>query len=115
MVHQGTRTGRERLGGDPGPRRFQDRAGRVLPAEDLERGDKVAVKLSDDSVAHYQVVRVAQYANEDFPAPKVYAKSAGRPALNLVTCGGKYDREAGGYQSNVVVFTKYLWATGRTT
>lgn len=80
----------------------------------LERGDKVAVKLSDDSVAHYQVVRVTQYANEDFPAPKVYASSAGRPALNLVTCGGEYDREAGGYQSNVVVYTKYLWATGRT-
>jgi hypothetical protein len=33
------------------------------------------------------------------------------PALNLVTCGGKYDRESGGYQSNVVVYTKYLWAT----
>jgi LPXTG-site transpeptidase (sortase) family protein len=82
---------------------------------ELERGDKVAVKLSDDSVAHYQVVRVAQYANEDFPAPKVYAKSNGRPALNLVTCGGTYDRDAGGYQSNIVVFTKYLWATGRRT
>jgi LPXTG-site transpeptidase (sortase) family protein len=80
---------------------------------DLERGDKVAVKLSDDSVAHYQVVRVAQYANEDFPAPQVYAESNGRPALNLVTCGGRYDRDAGGYQSNIVVFTKYLWATGR--
>jgi LPXTG-site transpeptidase (sortase) family protein len=82
--------------------------------KNLERGDKVTVKLSDDSVAHYQVVRVTQYANEDFPAPKIYAKSDGRPALNLVTCGGKYDRDAGGYQSNVVVYTKYLWATGRT-
>ena len=82
--------------------------------KNLERGDKVAVKLSDDSVAHYQVERVAQYANEDFPAPKVYASSKGRPALNLVTCAGEYDRDAGGYQSNVVVYTKYLWATGRT-
>lgn len=81
--------------------------------QDLDRGDRIAVQLSDRSVAHYEVVQVAQYANEDFPAQKVYADSNGRPALNLVTCGGKYDREAGGYQSNVVVYTTYLWATGR--
>jgi LPXTG-site transpeptidase (sortase) family protein len=80
----------------------------------LERGDTVVVKLSDDSVAHYQVERIALYANEDFPASKVYASSNGRPALNLVTCGGAYDRDAGGYQSNVVVFTTYLRTTGRT-
>ncbi len=82
--------------------------------KNLERGEKVAVKLSDDSVAHYQVVRVALYANEDFPAQKVYSASVGQPALNLVTCGGSYDRDAGGYQSNVVVYTKFLGATGRT-
>ncbi len=82
--------------------------------KNLERGEKVAVKLSDDSVAHYQVVRVALYENEDFPAQKVYSASVGRPALNLVTCGGSYDRDAGGYQSNVVVYTKYLGATDRT-
>jgi len=82
--------------------------------KNLERGEKVAVRLSDDSVAHYQVVRVALYANEDFPAQKVYSASVGKPALNLVTCGGSYDRDAGGYQSNVVVYTKYLGATGGT-
>ncbi len=83
--------------------------------QELDRGDRIAVKLSDRSVAHYEVVQVTQYANEDFPAQKVYAGSNGRPALNLVTCGGKYDREAGGYQSNIVVYTTYLWATGRET
>lgn len=77
----------------------------------LGTGDQVAVKLSDDTVAHYQVARVAQYANEDFPASKVYAGSPERPALNLVTCGGEYDRADGGYQSNVVVYATYLWAT----
>jgi len=82
--------------------------------KNLERGDTVAVNLSDDSVAQYQVDRVALYANENFPAQKVYAASAGRPALNLVTCGGRYDREAGGYQSNVVVYTTYLGVSART-
>jgi LPXTG-site transpeptidase (sortase) family protein len=79
----------------------------------LGPGDHVNVKLSDGSLAHYQVTRVAHYKNEDFPAAKVYATPSPRPALNLITCGGEYDKAAGGYQSNVVVFTKYLWATGR--
>ena len=83
--------------------------------KNLDKGDQIAVKLSDHTVAHYQVTQVAQYANKDFPAKKVYAGSPDRPALNLVTCGGKYDRAAGGYQSNVVVYTKYLWATQSTT
>jgi LPXTG-site transpeptidase (sortase) family protein len=83
--------------------------------KDLDPGDQIAVKLSDHTVAHYQVARVAQYANRDFPAVKVYAGSPNRPALNLVTCGGKYDRDAGGYQSNVIVYTKYLGATQSTT
>ena len=77
----------------------------------LEATDRVAVRLSDGSVAHFEVTRVVTYANEDFPAQKVYAGKPSRPVLNLVTCGGEYDRAAGGYQSNVVVYTKYLWAS----
>jgi LPXTG-site transpeptidase (sortase) family protein len=82
--------------------------------KDLDRGDHIAVELSDKTVAHYRVARVAQYANRDFPAVKVYAGSPDRPALNLVTCGGEYDRDAGGYQSNVVVYAEYLRATQST-
>jgi hypothetical protein len=78
----------------------------------LKPGNRIAVRLSDAAVAHFQVTRVASYANRDFPARKVYGGAVGdRPTLNLVTCGGKYDREAGGYQSNVVVYATYLWAT----
>lgn len=79
--------------------------------KNLDPGDQIAVKLDSGSVAHFEVTRVAQYPIEDFPRYKVYAGKPDRPALNLVTCGGKYDREAGGYQSNVVVYTTYLWAT----
>lgn len=83
--------------------------------KNLDPGDQIAVELSDDTVAHYRVARVARYANRDFPAEKVYAGSPDIPALNLVTCGGKYDRDAGGYQSNVVVYAKYVRATQSTT
>ena len=78
----------------------------------LKPGNTIAVRLSDAAVAHFEVSRVVSYANRDFPAKKVYEGRPGdRPTLNLVTCGGKYDKEAGGYQSNVVVYTTYLWAT----
>lgn len=79
----------------------------------LSAGDLIAVTLSDRTVTHYKVARVAQYANNDFPAQKVYAGSPGRPTLNLVTCGGEYNRANGGYQSNVVVYTTYVRATKR--
>ena len=83
--------------------------------QDLKPADRVAVRLSDRAIAHFEVTRVVSYANEKFPAQKVYAVKTPRPVLNLVTCGGEYDRSAGGYQSNVVVYTKYLWTSGTNT
>lgn len=77
----------------------------------LEPGDRVHVRLSNGDTAHFAVARVATYANEKFPAQQVYAGSPRRPALNLVTCGGAYDPDAGGYQANVVVYTAYLHTT----
>lgn len=73
---------------------------------ELVAGDRVEVLLSDGSVGTFRVDRVATYANEDFPAEQVYAGSPGRATLNLVTCGGVYDADRGGYQSNVVVFAE---------
>lgn len=81
----------------------------------LKPADRVAVRLSDGMVAHFEVTRVVSYANEAFPADEVYDGNVDRPVLNLVTCGGEYDRAAGGYQSNVVVYTKYLWGTSSDT
>ena len=49
---------------------------------------------------------VETYANADFPAQRVYAGSRRARTLDLVTCGGAYDAERGGYQSNVVVYTR---------
>ena len=77
----------------------------------LETGDRVHVGLSDGKTVHFAVRRVATYPNERFPAQRVYAGSPRRPALNLVTCGGAFDPAAGGYQANVVVYTKYLQTT----
>ena len=72
----------------------------------LRTGDHIEVGLSDDTVVTFEVRRVATFANAEFPAQRVYAGTRGRRALNLVTCGGEYDRDRGGYQANVVVFTE---------
>ena len=68
--------------------------------------DRVQVVLSDDTLVTFEVTSVETYANADFPAERVYAGTSRVAALNLVTCGGEYDRERGGYQSNVVVYTR---------
>lgn len=76
----------------------------------LEKGNRVDVRLADGSVAHFAVQDVVTYPNRDFPARKVYA-SPGYRALNLVTCGGAYDKGRGGYQSNVVAYTRWTGTT----
>jgi len=69
---------------------------------ELQPGERIAVRLDDASTVYFRVHSVTTYANEDFPAQKVYGRQ-GRSVLNLVTCGGSYDAANGGYQSNVVV------------
>lgn len=69
----------------------------------LTPGDEVEVVGNDGTATRFEVTSIATYANEDFPAQKVY-RPAGRPGLALVTCGGRYDAANGGYQSNVVVY-----------
>lgn len=76
-------------------------------------GDRVEVQSSEGVVVAFEVIRVATFANQDFPARQVYAGSPGRVTLNLVTCGGEYDASRGGYQANVVVFTEVVAADRR--
>ena len=78
----------------------------------LRPGNRVEVRLSDGAVAHFAVARVVTYANRQFPARRVYAGDPRRRGLTLVTCGGAYDPNAGGYQSNVVVYTRFLRTRG---
>ena len=76
----------------------------------LVPGNHVDVRLRNGATAHFAVRKVATYPNDEFPARKVYA-SQGVRALNLVTCGGVYDKAHGGYQSNVVAYTRLVGTT----
>ncbi|HWS31336.1 MAG TPA: class F sortase [Actinoplanes sp.] len=70
---------------------------------EVEVGDPIAVRRKDGTVARFEVSRVAVFAKREFPSAEVYA-APDRPGLRLITCGGVFDRGAGSYESNVVVF-----------
>lgn len=70
----------------------------------LKAGDKVDVSLTNGVVSHFVVQTVETYSKSQFPAAKVYA-SHGYSALQLITCGGKFDKATGHYESNVVAYT----------
>jgi hypothetical protein len=76
----------------------------------LRVGDRVEVRLADGVVAHFTVTKVAMYPKEQFPARQVYA-SHGYSALQLVTCGGKFDTHTRSYLSNVVASTSLVATT----
>lgn len=76
----------------------------------LRVGDRIEVRLADGVVAHFAVRAVETYLKREFPARRVYA-SRGYSALQLVTCGGTFDRRARSYLSNVVVYTSLVATT----
>lgn len=69
----------------------------------LRPGDEVMVTRADGVVAVFRVDEVARYPKDDFPTELVYGASD-RALLRLITCGGVFDRAAGHYRDNVVVF-----------
>jgi len=69
----------------------------------LSPGDQVVIERADDSIASFTVLRVERYPKDRFPTQTVYG-DVENPELRLITCGGQFDREAGSYRDNIVVF-----------
>ena len=76
----------------------------------LHPGDAVEVSLADGVIVHFAVTTVAMYSKAQFPAQQVYA-SHRYSALQLVTCGGQFDRASGHYLSNIVAYTTLVATT----
>jgi len=64
-------------------------------------GDRVRVTSSDGSGQRYTVVGVRRYDRQALPA-ELFART-GPERLRIVTCGGDYLPDEGGYQQNLVV------------
>lgn len=75
---------------------------------DLRRlpiGSEVHVDRADGSTVTFRVTGRAQVPKTLFPTDLVYGATL-EPSLRLVTCGGDFDRTAGSYLDNVIVYAK---------
>ncbi len=70
----------------------------------LRPGNRVYVRQAGGRLAVFRVTAVRQYAKARFPTARVYGP-APDPELHLITCGGAFDAAAGGYLSNIVVYS----------
>jgi hypothetical protein len=70
--------------------------GRAEPGQSLE------VTLADGRRLRFEVVAVDRTAKAALALDALFARD-GSPLLRVVTCGGDYLRDEGGYQDNIVV------------
>jgi hypothetical protein len=71
--------------------------------DELGPGDRVEVGLADGSFAVFVVDRSVTVPQQGFPTAEVYGPTPDAQ-LRLITCDGAYDRAAGRYLHNLVVF-----------
>jgi sortase (surface protein transpeptidase) len=84
-----------RDGRDQGQGVFYD-----LGAMDL--GDRVRVRDDAGDVLVFEVVARESLSKKGLPYDELFAAN-GPPRLTLISCGGEYDADRGGYQDNVIV------------
>lgn len=68
----------------------------------LEVDDEVVVRTDDGQDLRFAVVSRESIRKKRLPYEELFAVD-GPPRLTLISCGGEYDPDAGGYQDNVVV------------
>lgn len=68
----------------------------------LSPGDQISVVNSAQKTLTYRVVARQFISKKRLPVQELFAVT-GPPRLTLISCGGYYDRDNGGYQDNVVV------------
>lgn len=70
----------------------------------LQAGDKIQVERGDGTMFTYSVVKTEKYTADNVDmGVALNSAVAGKPALNLMTCAGKYSVE-NGYDQRLVVF-----------
>lgn len=67
-------------------------------------GDRIVIELENGDEVRFRVRDIGVFLRSKFPTDRVYGGSQNASELRLITCTGEYDRNRGGYQSNVVVF-----------
>jgi len=71
----------------------------------LKSGDDIFVVDGNNNKKHFQVISSEKYGTESAPLEKIFGASDGT-YLNLITCGGVWDKAKNNYSERVVIFTK---------
>ena len=95
----GAGTGSVVLAGHLDSKRFG--LGPLVGLRDVETRDVVRVTRADGSLRRYTVLDVRRYDRQALPE-KLFART-GPERLRIITCGGDYLPDEGGYQQNLVV------------
>lgn len=80
----------------------RDGPGVFFTLSTLAPGDRIEVERRDGSMVAFRVVGTQTVPKDRFPRDAVYGPTP-VSELRLITCGGRFDRSAGRYPSNVVV------------
>lgn len=73
--------------------------------DEVAVGDLVEVHDVDGTLHTYRVTETADYPKAAFPTARVFGATAA-DTLRVITCGGVFDRDAGSYLDNRVVFAE---------
>ena len=77
-------------------------AGPFVRAKNLSHGDSAVITDVTGVVHRYRVATVDTLLKRSLPYEQLFNQSGGERVV-IVTCGGQYNRDAGGWDSNVVV------------
>jgi hypothetical protein len=77
-----------------------------MPCRPVKAGDHLDLTLADGVPARFVVTEVVQYLKTAVPGRSVYGAHGASRSLQLVTCGGVFDRATAHYLSNVVVYSR---------
>jgi sortase (surface protein transpeptidase) len=109
-------TGDEYLPGENGPAIVMGHVDGVLNGKkgsagvfyrlhELQAGDEILIDRDRQPQLRFIVTGVQHYAKAAFDTAAVYGATQ-KPELRLITCGGAFDRTAGHYVDNVVIFAE---------
>jgi sortase (surface protein transpeptidase) len=69
----------------------------------LRRGDRIVVGRARGGARSFVVERVERQPKQALPVARIWNPTH-RPVLRLITCEGGFDRAAGHYRDNVIVY-----------
>ena len=70
-------------------------------------GDYIYITDGNNNKKSFQIISFEKYGTETAPMEKIFGASDGA-YLNLITCGGVWDKAKNNYSERFVVFTEYV-------